>query len=134
MKRPSISKTALCILITILLAAAALLWILLIRRPSGSRVARIYQDGVLLETIDLDTVNEPLEWTVTAAGGGTNTIRAEHGSICVTHASCPDQVCVRTGKISSSLLPIACLPNGLLIRIEESAVPAGLSGVDDIVW
>ncbi|HBE87040.1 MAG TPA: hypothetical protein DDW53_19330, partial [Lachnoclostridium sp.] len=36
----------------------------------------------------------------------------------ITEASCPDKVCVRTGKIHRSGELIVCLPNRVVITIE----------------
>ena len=62
----------------------------------------------------------------------TETIRFEDGSynrfaimdgyVNMPEASCPDQICVHQGFISTSLLPITCLPNRLVIRVREEAV------------
>ena len=60
--------------------------------------ADIYQSGELLETIRLDTVTDEYTFEV------------------------PDQICVHQGFISTSLLPITCLPNRLVIRVREEAV------------
>lgn len=82
------------------LAAAALLSvgaILLLGRWSGGRhMARIYQDGVLIREIDLDSLSAPLTFTVEFQGR-TNTITAQPGRIRVESADCPDQVCVDQG-------------------------------------
>jgi hypothetical protein len=40
----------------------------------------------------------------------------------VTDSTCPDRVCVHTGAISAPGSMIACVPNGVVVRIggEES--------------
>ena len=79
------------------LAAAALLSVgailLLGRWSGGGHMARIYQDGVLIREIDLDSLSAPLTFTVEFQGR-TNTITAQPGRIRVESADCPDQVCV----------------------------------------
>ena len=61
------------------LAAAALLSVgailLLGRWSGGGHMARIYQDGVLIREIDLDSLSAPLTFTVEFQGR-TNTITA----------------------------------------------------------
>ena len=37
----------------------------------------------------------------------------------VSEAECPDKTCVRTGWLSSSAMPIVCLPNHLIIEFED---------------
>lgn len=76
--------------------------------------ADILQNGTLLRTVSLD---EPGVFTVPAPNGGSNTITVDNGSICVSHATCPDQVCVRQGWVNTDMTPIVCLPNGLVIQI-----------------
>ena len=49
---------------------------------------------------------------------GENTIHIEGESISVTHADCPDQVCVRTGRAEKKGDVIACLPHKLLIEVK----------------
>ena len=77
--------------------------------------AEIRQDGVLLRTVALD---KPQEFTVDSPNGGGNTVCVRDGRICVSAATCPDQVCVRQGWVGNSGTPIVCLPNGLVIQIK----------------
>ena len=92
-------------------------FLLLRGTDTGSRVARISLDGELYEEIDLNAVALPYDIRIETELG-YNIVHVEHGAISVTEADCPDQVCVRQGKISGSLIPIACLPHRLsLIHI-----------------
>ena len=84
--------------------------------------ADIYQSGELLETIRLDTVTDEYTSEVPGEGGASNTVCVRPGSIAIISANCPDQICVHQGFISTSLLPITCLPNRLVIRVREEAV------------
>ena len=84
--------------------------------------ADIYQSGELLETIRLDTVTDEYPFEVPGANGASNTVCVRPGSIAIISANCPDQICVHQGFISTSLLPITCLPNRLVIRVREEAV------------
>lgn len=86
-------------------------------RPSGNRRAEVVQDGRILYTFDLDRA-ENQELTV-YYGDSSNTILIQDGEICVSAAECPDQTCVRMGKLYSDSLPIVCLPNRLIIRFAE---------------
>ena len=49
---------------------------------------------------------------------GTNTLVIENGMAYVTDADCPDQVCIRMGKISKTGENIVCLPHKLVIQVE----------------
>lgn len=85
--------------------------------PSGSRIAEVVQDGKVLYTFDLDRA-EDQELTI-YYGDSSNTILLQGGDICVSAAECPDQTCVKMGKLYSDNLPIVCLPNHLIIRFAE---------------
>lgn len=115
-------------IVFLLIAAVAVsAAVLLLRGGSApSPVARITRDGVLLEEIDLDRVDEPWSFTL-EDGSGTNTVQVERGRIRISEADCPDQVCVNRGWISDSTVPIICLPHKLMIEIVggEGALDGG---------
>ena len=57
--------------------------------------------------------------------GGTNTLVVENGDAWLSHATCPDSLCVRQGKIHANGQTITCLPNKLTVTVygsEESEV------------
>ena len=85
------------------------------------RLAEIYQDGVLIQTVDL---SRDTEFTITNDAGGYNRIQVRDGAIAVIEASCPDKVCIHQGAISDSAQPIVCLPNKLVIRIASPSQDA----------
>lgn len=89
-------------------------------------VARVYQNGELIHSVDLSRVEEP--YAITVSGKAENTVSVENGRICVSHATCPDQVCVHQGWISNGVVPIVCLPNRLIIEIQGR----GDAGVDAV--
>lgn len=87
------------------------IWIL---RPSGSRLVEVAQDGTVLYTFDLDSVQD--QEIVIPYQGSSNTILIRDGEIRVSEAECPDQTCVKMGKLYSENLPIVCVPNHLIVR------------------
>lgn len=103
-------------------AAAALVF----RGRAGDSTAFLYQDGVCIRTIALSGVDAPFSFTVEWEGG-YNVIEVERGRIRVAQADCPDQVCVRQGWISNSVVPVACLPHRLVIQLESAG--GGVDGV-----
>jgi len=109
------TKAILFILLGLVAASASVL--LLRDRGADAHIARITRDGVLLEEIDLDKVDEPYSLTL-EDGSGSNTILVEQGRVRVSEANCPDQICVNQGYISGSTVPIVCLPHRLMIEIE----------------
>lgn len=87
-------------------------------------IAEIYQDGVLVQTIDLTVLKEPREFLLTK-GEKENRILAEPGQISMHSANCPDRLCVRQGPIQNGIYPIVCLPNKVVIKLmseKDSAV------------
>ncbi len=113
-----------------LLCGAACLWIFL--RPVSGQTANIYRNGVCIYSVDLSRVSESYEMTFTD-DSGSNTVSIERGRICVSEADCPDQVCVESGWLSDSTVPIVCLPHRLVIRIEDQAADTGSdTGIDAV--
>ena len=110
-------------LLLLLAVAASALWLLLRGGGGDASVARITQDGVLLEEIDLARVDRPYSFTL-EYGGGSNTVSVEPGRIRVSQADCPDQVCVKQGYISDGTVPIVCLPHRLVIEIAGGGAEA----------
>ena len=49
---------------------------------------------------------------------GINILEIKNGMAHVTDADCPDQVCIRMGKISKTGENIVCLPHKLVIQVE----------------
>ncbi|MBQ2470027.1 MAG: NusG domain II-containing protein [Ruminococcus sp.] len=96
--------------------------LLLLFAPSDHNKVLIRRDGEVLYSLDLS--KETNRTFVIPYGGSSNTIEIRDGRIRVMEAECPDKVCVRTGWLSSSAIPIVCLPNHLEISFA--------SGNDDI--
>ena len=108
------AKAVLFLLLAAVAASAA--WLLLRDGDTDAPTARILRDGVLLEEIDLNQVEE--SYTLTFEDErGTNTVLVEPGRIRILEADCPDQVCVNQGFISDGTVPIVCLPHRLLVEI-----------------
>jgi len=106
---------AACSVIFILLLSAAVA--ALRSAPFEKRIARIYQNGVLIREINLDDIESPKEFTAEDESGHTNIIRAEKGRIRMADADCPDKTCVKQGWIENAAVPIVCLPNKVTIEI-----------------
>ena len=102
------------ILIVILSAAAIVLRGVL---TSHKKTAVVYQNGEVIREIDLDKIDEPIEFTIEGDNGETNDVRVEKGRIRIISASCPDKICVHQGWIENGIVPIVCLPNTVTIEI-----------------
>ena len=85
------------------------------RLVSPGLQAQVIQHGQVLYTLSLD---KDQSLTIAAPNGGSNTVTVEQGRVCVSHATCPDQVCVKQGWVDSAATPIVCLPNGLVIHVQ----------------
>lgn len=118
----TLHKRALLFSLVLLLLISLSCIVIYIRHTDSMQgyTAYIYQNGNLLKTIDLSMVTEEYTFTVTATDGGTNTILVQPGGICITQADCPDLICVHQGSIRNSLLPITCLPHGLVIELKPN--------------
>ena len=110
------AKAVLFVFLAAVAASAA--WLLLRDGDTDAPTARILRDGVLLEEIDLDQVDEPRS-LVLEDESGSNTVQVERGRIRISAADCPDQVCVKQGWISGGAVPIICLPHRLTIEIVD---------------
>lgn len=111
------SKTAAAI-ITAALAAAVIAAAVMRLFPKGT-IAQVVADNQVVREINLETVKESYTFTV-EFGGEKNTVLVENDAISVISASCPDKICVKRGKLSKeSPEPIVCIPNRLIISLEE---------------
>ena len=85
--------------------------------------AHIYQNGALIEVLDLSQAREPFSLTIQVDGFGANVIEVEQGRVRVSEAHCPDALCVRQGWASGGPMPIVCLPHRLVIRLVGGDAP-----------
>lgn len=88
-----------------------LLWVIVsaLTKTSGSKVA-VTQNGEtqMYSLYENRVINLP-----------KNTVIIKNGEVYVSHADCPNQICVNTGKISKTGEQIACLPNKVLVEIRK---------------
>ena len=105
----------------IALACVAGLVTLSLHRQSGAT-----QDGQVVGTYSLQ---QPRTLRYESQDGGYNIVVIADGKVRVSEASCPDQVCVRTGPTDQTASPIACLPNRLVIQVIDNGTSSQLDGV-----
>jgi len=84
---------------------------------SDAKTAVIIQNRQVLYKINLEAVESEYELLIGGDRGITNTVTIRPGAIGVSHADCPDKICVKTGFIESGARPIICLPNRLEVKI-----------------
>ena len=98
-------------------------------RVENGSVVEVRVRGKVTATYPLSS---NIEKTITTEDGDSNTFCIKDHKVTMKTASCPDQICVHQGFISTSLLPITCLPNRLVIRVrEEVSVPDDTAPVPD---
>lgn len=117
MKRKFFTVFDAALLFLLIFACAALFWFAAQRSRGG--VAVIEQNGV--ELCRLPLRGGQGKTTYTTAGELPVTITVEDGEAWFETAACPDQICVRTGRLSRSGEAAACLPAGVVLRIEGEA-------------
>lgn len=107
------------IIIGLLLFISVLYITIMNKSLNNPKYAYIYQNNEIIDTIDLDNVEEPYTITIKGSNNCYNTIEVRNGSIGIIDASCPDGLCKNMGFISTSVLPITCLPNHLVIELSN---------------
>lgn len=95
------------------------IWLFISNVSSPSKIVGIYKDGSLVEKIDLNSVTDEREITL-SGDFGDNVILVSNGRIEMKSADCPDKICVEHGELKSSSSPIVCLPNKVVIKFEEN--------------
>ena len=71
-------------------------------------------------SIDGDAVGSYVltEKEQTIAIGDNNVLTIINGGAFMSHAACPDQICVKKGKISKVGEDIVCMPNRVIVKVE----------------
>ena len=111
------------ILIAALLLLAGILFLALNhgRQEGGVVVVRVNGTEVERHSLSLSGTF-PLN-------GGSNILVIENGYAWLSDANCPDQLCVKMGKIHYTGQVITCLPNRLTVTVEGGES----DGVDFVV-
>lgn len=114
-----------CILILIVVLLAGGFWFVqYINSMQAEAVLRIYQNGELRGEYDL---SQPKTLPVKEEDYGYNLVMIEDGTVRITDADCPDQLCMKQRSISKNGESIICLPHKLVLQIytkEEGALDA----------
>ena len=105
------------LLITVITASALLIAVLLFMSGRKGPCAEIYVDGILKAEYIL---TDDREVEIKGYNGGSNILIIKDGAAYMREASCPDKLCIHQGKISRSGQAIVCLPNRVVIKINDS--------------
>jgi hypothetical protein len=100
------------------LVAAGILAIWFNFRPSSSGIAVVEKNGKEVYRFDL---SKQKSTQIIDVGGSMNIkLLLEPGAISFYHSDCPDQICVRTGKLTKPGQVAVCLPGKVSVRIISS--------------
>ena len=103
------------LLVAVILAVAGVFFIgnMVINRQPAMKV-EVTVDCEIVEELDL---NKDIELVIHGHKGGTNTLVIEDCKVHISHASCPDKLCMNQGIITQSGEMIVCLPNLMIAKI-----------------
>ena len=111
----------------VLVGLALTAFVLLSRMNSASDglTVTVRQDNEVIATLPLD---EDAAYAVQGEDGDTtNLVVIEDGTVHMEEADCPDQLCVKQGKIRYAGDSLICLPNRVVVEIsgeDEQALDA----------
>ena len=112
-----LKRDIILVLSMVIIAAAAFLIINFAVKKDGS-YAVIKVDGKVIKTLDLNSGETTIE--VNGYQGGVNKVVINDGKVSMTESDCPDELCVKTGKISRVGETIVCLPHRVVVEIKGS--------------
>lgn len=87
---------------------------LILGKESVGDIVVVTQDGKPYATYDLDT-NQVIEID---SEHGENTLVIEDGHVFMQEADCPDQYCMKQGKLPGNNTAIICLPHKLVVEVK----------------
>lgn len=103
------------IAVVLCVGAALLIWRFL---PSnGKTEAVIYAGGEVYRRVTLD---KSADMTITPDTDPKVVIKIKDGAVWFEDADCRDKLCVKSGKLTRPGDTAACLPAGVVIRLEGS--------------
>ena len=107
----------------VLAVAASGAWIAF---GGGAQTGRVVVevDGEVYCEYDMDEVDGIIP--ISTPNGGENRLYVQEDLVYMDSANCPDKLCVKQGVIRDGTVPIVCLPNKVVVRIEGR--DSGLDG------
>ena len=112
-KASGFKKNDLILVLLVFAAAGVFFSGHLFTSQKSAGVVEIQIDGKVVETLDLQKER------AFKINGGTNTVQIENGKVKMAAANCPDQICVHHSWISRNKETIVCLPDKVVITIEN---------------
>ena len=100
------------LILGLLLVGGILFLVFRLSAPLGASVTvRIENDVVARYPLNVDGTY--------SLNGGTNVLVVKDGRAHMEHADCPDGLCIRQGEISKEGERIVCLPNRVMITVDN---------------
>lgn len=103
----------LVVIACVLLLAGVSFFFLYVQAEPGSTAVVTTPDGTLTLPLDTDT-----RQVLTGKNGIEVSIVVSDGRVRFEESGCPDQICVHTGWLSGNGQSAACLPAGIVVRVE----------------
>ena len=108
----------------VLLLAGAMLALFAAKASGDTLYAEVWQDDKLVERVELtDTTDRTIDLD------GHNVIVLSGKTAVMQSADCPDQVCVRTGRLTRAGQVAVCLPHRVILKLTGTST----DGIDAIV-
>lgn len=111
------------VLVALVLIAAIGYGLLALRGNSSNKILIIKHDNAIVERIALKGVQAETKLSIPVKDG-TIKIRYDKNGAWVESSPCPDKICVHQGKITKPGETAACVPEKVLLAIEEPAKEA----------
>ena len=73
-------------------------------------------EKTVLETFDL---SQDTTYTISTEPQGMNVLNIQDGTVWISEADCPNQDCIKQGKISMNGEMLVCLPHRITVSIVE---------------
>lgn len=119
--RKLLSRRELPLIAALLLMCVLGFW-LISRQPPGT-VAVVEQNGEEILRQPLAQLDAPLELPLEGADHISLRVVISSSGAEIAASTCPDQVCVRTGKLTKAGESALCLPAGVVLRLEGTEEP-----------
>lgn len=118
-----VNKNDIILIISLLLFLIIICCMIMLFKKDGS-IAKVYYDNDLVLTIPLDT--KEINTYEVMGYNGEVIIFAGQGKIKVEEENSPLHLCSKQGFVSSTSDTIVCLPNKIVIKIEDDETLDGV--------
>lgn len=111
-RRMARNTWVLAAVLLVLLLLGLLVQKFLLKKPGLRAVVEVNGERVAVLPLSEDqelTLNET----------GYNRVRVSDGAVFMEEAGCPDQICVKTGRVDQAGGVIACLPHRVIVYVES---------------